>query len=454
VHPRIPCLAALVLTVLFASRRADAHPVPVFRVQIGEQAPPADAIEHVVAALGTEALSGRELASRLQTRFGAVPPSDDPLAAMRARVEHGMQLYYAGPSRYTLAEQALRETTDALLGDPVALESRADNREALARAMFGRVRIALERRQSESVQTLLRTLAEFDPTLTPDEREVPPHVVAMFRRTATEVIANARAEIRIDAAGSTPCTAWLDGRRVGSTPAIARGIGPGVHRAAVECNGIRSRWRSIEVGTAAVASVQFDARIERVLAPSTDATLRYPSEQEARDSLVDDLAALGEALGVRRIAAVQPSAGARPRLMLIDVRTRALAETREVAPGLTLRPAGAPPAPERVRTRRPARSSGYVGGLHPLTLVFGAGMVAGLAGGLTAEAVVHGAQSPEASTVRAVEFMAFGFAGACLLGTTLTALVLREDAEPEPAPPRVSVVPSLTGAWIGVSGEF
>jgi hypothetical protein len=203
--------------------------------------------------------------------------------------------------------------------------------------------------------------------------------------------------------------------------------------------------------------VLVNAGVESRVETDDGGALVYRAMEQARVGLVGDLATLGEALGARYVVGVLPEQGsAGMQRVVVDARARRAVESDGALRAAGLEGlAGAATRDERAARAAETRGDGrYVAGLHPVTLVFGSAMVVGIGGGLVAEGMARAATPGQAAGVRAVEYMAFGFAGACLLGTALTAWVLREGNEHAPASARVAVVPTAGGAEVSVGGVF
>ncbi len=308
---RIPCLAPLALATLLPLT-ASAQPVPVLSVSVRDRAPSPDLVARAASVTGADAQHGAALSATLTERFGRFAPPDDALRAQRQEALSAIDAYFASASR---ARRRIEPAARALEQSRDALELREENRAVYLRALMMIGRIELEAQHPEAADPWFRRAIEFEPSWTPGG-DWPPAVVQRHRELRGAAVAPVALTVRTPREG---CSVTVDGAAV---PGAARerevSVRPGAHRVAAACDR-PSRVRTVTVS--APVTVSIDPRLDAALQLTGAASLTYATEGDA-SRLVDDVAAVGEALGARRVVAVDAS-GAR----VVDVPSRSVRAT-------------------------------------------------------------------------------------------------------------------------------
>jgi hypothetical protein len=383
-----------------AGGTARAEVVPVLTVSVGGRSAEADReLATIVTGLGSDALAGGPLVDAIEERFATRDRSEDTLREVRERIARARRAYgdAVATDQRDDAESVLRALeADAvtIAAQPLALDRMRENREALVSAWLFVANVTSADQPARSTEAV-RRLAETLPDLALSPRVASEAVRAAYREAVRQL---ATASLQVQ---STPdgCQVRRNGVAFGSAPAQLQGLVPGSHRVAIRCGGRTSLLHRVSVGAGTTSTVQVDIVQDRALELGAAPGFRYGDAAVLSARMTGDVATLGGALGVDRVAVYRPELR---RVLLVDVLSRAVvrefapeqwAGLREAlsgppgtttaaaatVPAVTARPMPAPrPAPRVMRTMiqaAPERGPRPVG----LALAVG-GLAAGLGG--------------------------------------------------------------------------
>lgn len=323
--PRLLASLHSILTVILAAGAAAADParVPVLAVGTADASPTDAQLASVVSAVGAPARSGATLSDELLARFGVVAP-DDALAGVRAEVDQARAAYVSdGRDRALQRMSAAAQHFEAPAGAQ-SLRLLDDDRRAYETALARIAQWQLDRRNAAEAERALRRLLTFDEAWVPGDAEPPPvHALAAQVRAAMSLPpVTARATIVVDVP-SAQCSVRVDGQTqpLQGTRATASVV-PGEHRVTARC-AQASRVRVLRLATGASESVTVDPRLDAALRTDAMPGLRYASSTDMASSRDADLAAIGAALGARRVV----GAGVRDAVLIDVAGARSVGQT-------------------------------------------------------------------------------------------------------------------------------
>ncbi len=156
------------------------------------------------------------------------------------------------------------------------------------------------------------------PDLTPSEQQHPPEVVTLVEEVDRE-LAGSGSTLRVRAASGEPCRAFINGRRLGTTPLRLANLPPGSYRVQLECQVGVSRVHRAVVG-GEVRDAVIDAALDAAI--QTDdgiISLAYASESVHEGRRLDDALSVAGHLEPRALILVTRDGPAAVRLDWVDV---------------------------------------------------------------------------------------------------------------------------------------
>jgi hypothetical protein len=215
----------------------------------------------------------------------------DPGAARTLAELRRRALDHAAYGRRDAARRAAEEALRSADAAPETLLRESDVARNVLDACLALVRVDLHAGDRPLAIQDARRCRALVPDLTPRESTHSAQVVGALAEADNELRRAGAGPLDVQAPGGESCAAFVNGRRLGTTPFRYEHAPPGKVSVFLECDALRSRVHIVELGEQA-QTLEIDARHDARISERDALALRYGSETELTEQLAGD-AALG-----------------------------------------------------------------------------------------------------------------------------------------------------------------
>ena len=303
-------IACLLLVALLRAAPSHAQPqrITLIPATVGESIQEVSALEGPIAAAlrahSVEVIALDEARALFEARHSAeaerLSDSDIDIVADEARAA----LLHVATGRTARARSSIAEVLQRAERALEYLNRTNDSARHVLNACLYLVRAMAESGNRESALAKVAECRRLVPDIAPDSHDHPPTVISLYREAGENITARPTGSLTVK---STPsgCDAFINGRRLGTTPYEVKELPAGEYRVQAECGARSGRVHRVLLAAQAT-TVTVDADFDRSVRSAKGLGLVYPTADEAEVLRLKHGAEIGRILGSSHALLITP----------------------------------------------------------------------------------------------------------------------------------------------------